>query len=607
MFHKLFDTTSQKVLTLFLFIAFVSISHAQLSVPFEPRLPEGNIKVKGDLVYVANNIVSISSNPNAAYNGNSSNQNVTMNYIDIDEDSNTFSSSTAELNAPSCSAVVYAGLYWGGIYRDTNRDDTYKSVKFKVPGGSYIDIGPSSNPQFEYERIYDKDGDRDGDGATDPGVVDVDYLSGQNMTSYLNYANVTHLLSGLSDPNGEYTVANVVASTGEKNVSAGWTMVVIYENHNSTNKYISTFDGYAAMGSTYKEVNFPFSGFKTVPAPLPVNSVIGAGTMDGDRITGPSMRFRATPADSWTYLSDAINPYNNVFNSTITNQGSWVDTRTPASHNTLGWDADILKLTNPNNSVLPNDHENGEILISTSSEGVILFLTTVAVEIINPEILVEKKVEDLAGNDITGAGVQLGQSLEYVLRFWNRGNDDASNFTLRDILPDNVEIQRIDLDNAPGTTMSTNPSNSREILFNVPDALVTEESNTYEIRIRVKVSNDCQDFVAACSSTINNTAYSTYNGITSGQTISDDPSVSNVNSCGFTTVGATNFLLDDLTYCSFKSEVQICGDRAELTAGEGYDSYTWYTDVDNNGQLDSTDVVYSDSDPDNDPTTVSVQ
>ena len=71
------------VLTLLLFLCAIAISHAQLSVPFEPRLPNDNIKVKGDLVYVANNIVSISSDPNSDYNGNSSNQNVYMDYIDI--------------------------------------------------------------------------------------------------------------------------------------------------------------------------------------------------------------------------------------------------------------------------------------------------------------------------------------------------------------------------------------------------------------------------------------------------------------------------------------------------------------------------------------------
>ncbi|MBD0776973.1 T9SS type B sorting domain-containing protein [Maribacter sp. ANRC-HE7] len=607
MYFKSLKKHFLRIPTFLLFIGAVAISHAQLSVPFEPRLPGGNIKVKGDLVYVANNIVSIRSNPNADYNGSASNQGVYMDYIDIDRDPTTFSSSSAELNAPSCSTVLYAGLYWGGIYRDTNRDGKHKSVKLKVPGGSYIDIGPSSDPQFEYEQIYDKDGDRDGDGLTDPGVVDVDELSGVNMTSYLNYANVTHLLSGLSNPNGEYTVANIVASTNEKNVSAGWTMVVIYENQDSTSKYISTFDGYAAMGSTYKEVDFSFNGFKTVPAPQPVNAIIGASTMDGDRITGPSMRFRATPSDSWTFLSDGLNPSNNVFNSTITKLGSWVDTRTPASHNTLGWDADLLELTNPSNNVLPNDHDSGEIKISTSSEGVILFLTTVSVEIIDPEIIVEKKVEDLAENDITGGGVNLGQSIEYVLRFWNRGNDDAKNFSLKDVLPNNVELEGVDVENAPGTTWTASGTDPNELTFNVPNALVTEGGNTYEIRIRVKVSNNCNDFVAACSSTIDNIAYATYDGATSGQTISDDPSVSNVSNCGLVTTGATNFLLDDLTDCVFESEIQICGDNAEITAGSGYETYTWYKDLNENGEIDSTDTIYNDSDPDGDPATITVQ
>ena len=601
--------SSQKLLAFLIFFSFIKISFGQLSVPFEPRLPGGNIKVKGDLIYVANNIVGPKSNPNADYNGNASNQDVTMGYIDIDGDPNTFSSSSAELNAPSCSAVVYAGLYWGGIYpynssSDSNRDQPYKSVKFKIPGGSYIDISPSSDSSFEYETIYDKDGDRDGDGNPDPGVIDVDYLSGQNMTSYLNYANITNLLKDLPDPNGVYTVANVVATLDKTNVASGWVMVVIYENANSTSKYISTFDGYAAMGSTYKSVEFPFSGFKTVPAPLPVNAVIGAAAIDGDRITGPSMKFRATPSSSWTSLSNSINPANNVFNSTISHLGNWVDTRIPKSHNTLGWDADILNLTNPSNSVLPNDHESGEIQISTSSEGVIVFLTTVSVEIIDPEILLEKKVEDLAGNDITGDGVNLGQSLEYVLRFWNRGNDDATNYSIRDVLPDNVTLENVDLSGAPGTIMTTNAS---EITFFVPDNLVTQAGSTYEIRIQAKVSNNCQDFVEACSATINNTAFSTYQGITSNQIISDDPSVSNVNSCGIATIGATNFLLDDLTNCSFEKEVQLCGDNVNIFAGAGYDTYTWYKDLNENGAIDPSDTVYNDSDPDSNPSTILVQ
>src|SRR5690606_29809944 len=129
MSYQAHSKTSPLAFAFLLTIAFVNLSQAQLSVPFEPRLPGGNIKVKGDLVFVANNIVSI-DNTNVAYNGGVNNDNQDMQYIDIDGDPTTFSSSSAELNAPSCSAVVYAGLYWGGIYRaTTNRGEAYKSVK----------------------------------------------------------------------------------------------------------------------------------------------------------------------------------------------------------------------------------------------------------------------------------------------------------------------------------------------------------------------------------------------------------------------------------------------------------------------------------------------
>ncbi|MEM9144301.1 MAG: hypothetical protein AAGA86_15025, partial [Bacteroidota bacterium] len=51
--------------------------------------------------------------PNDAYNDRGQNNHrLPMAYIDIDEDASTFSSSSANLNAPSYSRVIYAGLYW---------------------------------------------------------------------------------------------------------------------------------------------------------------------------------------------------------------------------------------------------------------------------------------------------------------------------------------------------------------------------------------------------------------------------------------------------------------------------------------------------------------
>ena len=47
------------------------------------------------------------------------NDNLDMQYIDIDGNSQTFNSSSANLNIQdaSCSRIVHAGLYWAATYR----------------------------------------------------------------------------------------------------------------------------------------------------------------------------------------------------------------------------------------------------------------------------------------------------------------------------------------------------------------------------------------------------------------------------------------------------------------------------------------------------------
>lgn len=66
------------------------------------------------------------------------------------------------------------------------------------------------------------------------------------------------------------------------------------------------------------------------------------------------------------------------------------------------------------------------------------------VAVLAPEILLGNTVEDLSGNDINGDAVSLGQTMQYVLRFQNTGDDDATNYTIRNILPDNVILDGVD-------------------------------------------------------------------------------------------------------------------------------------------------------------------
>ncbi|WP_209401228.1 T9SS type B sorting domain-containing protein [Pseudozobellia sp. WGM2] len=586
--------------------------------------------LKGDLTFISNNILNrdggtSTTEPNDAYNNLSSstswntetggrlnyNDYKNMQYIDVDTDPSTFSSSTATFNFPNpdCNRVRYAGLYWSATYpSDTangfydgntyqqnnvpigqNRQNDFNQVRLRVPGGSYVNITAD-------EVLYD------GFTSTDPDV--------RQNSPYACYADVTSLITPLGNPTGDYTVANIRATTGTLTpgggTTGGWTLVVVYENPNLTGKLMSTFDGFARVRDT-DTVEINYSGFNTIPAG-PVNADIGAAALEGDfRINGDNMSIRAASNGSFSIVRDEngfIDP-NNFFNSDITLDGAVTTNRNPNSINTLGYDTDMFRLLNPSNSAIPNNETAATFRFQTDGDQYYPFFNSFNIEIIEPNIVLEKRVEDIAGNDITGQGVNLGQILDYVLSFENTGNDDATNYTIRDILPINVTLDESNITMPSGTTYTFNPA-TREVTFTIPEYLINAGDPVASIRMRVQVAENCFDFIDACTDLIQNLAYSTYQGVINDNQITDDPSVTDFDSCGFVTPGATNFLLDDLSDCNFTRTVQLCGTNVTLDAGDNFDDYIWVRDDNNNGQIDASDTVLNDGNPDGDLSTINV-
>lgn len=556
---------------------------AQLAVPFSPRLPGGSIKVKGDIVYIGNGIVTAKDLP-LPYNGTEINNNNEGVYVNVASggDPSIFSSSSADLAINnSCKRILYAGLYWASVYplevannrsvqfEGTPRLDDWNQIKFKLPTGGFIDLIADNNA--------------DPVGEEDDIIFDgYEYYGAGVENSFKDspiicYKNVTGLLQGLTEADGEYTVANVRATRGVRRggCSAGWTLVVIYESPILPSKFISTFDGYAGVQNG-DELDIPVSGFQTLPAPLPVRANIGVSALEGDiGITGDSFQFRASTTPTYTVLSDAINLPNNFFNSTITKEGVHVTNRNPASLNTLGLDINDLRIPNPLNSILPNDATAGDLKLTTNGDGYGAFVTSFSVEIIEPNIVLTKIVEDTSGNDIGNELVDLGDELNYVIGFQNTGNDDARNLIIRDILPINI-IFNYPEDMGPlppgVSVQSYNPA-TREIIFSVDNSVVEQNDPVQEIRFKVTVVSSCSLLVDACSNIVTNQAYVTYNGtLNSTFTISDDPSFSSNTGC-LITPAATNFLGD--LNCTFQEEVILCGASTVLTAGAGYDTYSW--------------------------------
>ena len=621
---------SPKKLVLAIAILFAYMGFSQEYTPFTRTYPSGDnfryqTNIKGDLTIISNQILNRQTDTFAAedaYNNLSTNNNnnpetggrqnfndfKNMQYINVDPDPSRFSSSTTALTFPQadCNQVRYAALYWSATYPseteangfydgntftantvppESTRFSDWNQVKFKVPGGTYVDITAD-------EVLFD--------GFNTPAT--------QNNSPYACYADVTALVTALASPEGEYTVANIRATrgvlAGQGGSSGGWTLVVVYENPTLTGKLITTFDGFAKVADN-NSVNINYNGFTTIPAG-PVRADIGAAALEGDfRLTQDGMEISTPSNPTPTALSNGVNPANNFFNSNITLNGALMPGRIPSSSNTLGWDADIFALNNPANSVIANSETAATFTFETQQDSYFPYFNSFNIEIIEPDIVLEKRVEDIAGNDITGQGVNLGQILDYVLYFTNYGNDDGANYTIRDVLPINTTLDETNITMPPGTTYTYDPA-TRTVVFSVPDNIIEVGDPTSNIRLRVQVAENCFDFIDACTDLIQNQAFSTYQGVINDNEITDDPSVTEFNNCQPATPSATNFLLDDLSDCDFTRTVQLCGDNAILDAGDNFDSYVWVRDDNNNGEIDSTDTVQDDGDPDGDPSTLIV-
>ncbi|RZN83517.1 MAG: T9SS type B sorting domain-containing protein [Winogradskyella sp.] len=545
-------------------------SYAQNYVPFTPRF---NQDLKGDIVLIGNNILGPDNN---AFNDNSVyNHNVDMQYIDIDGDASTFSSSSADLEIPNpnCYEIIYAGLYWGAV---NPGNEPITDVRFRGPSGGYNDITGTI--------IYDAGGTS---------------VDGGDSFSYACFADVTSIVTsfGSGSDLGTYTVANVSSGVGETanfnpfngtGQSAGWSLFIVYEDPTLPGKSITSFDGFSAISvpGNNPNLDIPVDGFRTVPAPAPVRANFAFATLEGDSpILGDRLRLNGTS------LSTADRPVANFFNSSVTQLSALpVNNRVPNSTNTLGFDTGVIAIPNPGNSVIANDATSGTIRLETSGDTYFPYFFAFAVEIIEPNIVLTKIVEDDSGNNIGGQGVGLSTPLNYVIGFQNTGNDNATSLQIRDILPINIVYNHpTDLVLPPGVTVNSYNPATRELIFDVEDYLVEENDPVYEIRIEVETVDSCQQLADACSNIINNQAFATYNGFFNPTfQITDDPSIDSNTGC-LLTPQATNFLIN--LDCTFEQEQVLCGSTLDLTAADGYDSYSWSTSPTGTPVIGSTQTI----------------
>jgi uncharacterized repeat protein (TIGR01451 family) len=329
----------------------------------------------------------------------------------VGTDGITSNSSTADLSLPTCSQVLWAGLYWGAG-QGTNGANTAwitgeTQCKIKIPGASAYTTVTSSQTDYHNSTL----------------------ITGYAHSGYKCFADITSLINTAS-ANGTYTVGNIASPAGINDAYGGWTIVVAYTNATAQIRNLTVYDGNAAVKSGSGNVDVSISGFLTPPSG-PVTCELGAVVYDGDRNSSDAYSFQQSGAPSFYDLTpNATSNLSDMWNSTISYKGSVVTTRNPAHLNTLGYDADIIDVPNTSNAQLGNNKTGATVRFSSPSENYLVHVLSVSVSQFNPSFKFVKSSTDINGGSLVGNDV-----LRYRLDFKNVGADAGTNAVIYDNIP----------------------------------------------------------------------------------------------------------------------------------------------------------------------------
>ncbi len=320
----------------------------------------------------------------AGTGGTLDNNSFSMVDIDIDADATTQNSSSATFTLPPGGAVLFAGLYYGARSNAAARN----TVRFRTPALA---------------------------GYTTVTATQVD----ANNPAYQGFADVTSLVQ--AGGTGTYTVANVQRTLGTDQY-AGWALVIVVRDPAELRRNLVVFDGYGTVQSSASTINIPVSGFLT-PSSGAVNAQLGVVAYEGDLgQTGDVLRLNGTG------LSDAVNPANNVFNSSISRLGTRLTAKSPNYVNQIGFDADVINAS----GILPNGSSSATITLTTGGETYYPGVVTLATQLYVPDLTTTftKTV-----TDVNGGQVQRGDTLDYLVSFTNTGQDTALAVVVTDTIP----------------------------------------------------------------------------------------------------------------------------------------------------------------------------
>jgi gliding motility-associated-like protein len=520
-------TMKHRLLTCILFF-FCAALFGQVITPFSIAYQTTQ---KGGIRYISNTATTCSGVGCGAGRievppaGTSTDNGFTAAYVDIDADGTTFQSSSDSLSLPVCSEILWAGLYWGGEMTNAGANyATRNQVKIKTNNGAYVNLTA--------------------DALQDNAI---------GFDTYHCFKNVTTILQA-GGTNARFTIANVAARVGGTNRFGGWTIVVVYKNDLQPMRNLTVFNGLSNVSGSNPITDITVSGFLT-PLSGPVTFEVGNITYDGDRSsTGDQLMFNG--GSGFVNISDAVNPTNDIFNSTYSYNGVQKVTPfiNPGYTNSLGFDADIFLPNNAAKNYIGNSATSATLRLTTGGETFLTQVVTIAIDVYEPDLRAACRVVDLNGGSVVP-----GDILEYTIVGKNIGSDPSVNTFITDTLEQNAIYVPGSLSVTYGPNLGAKTdvaaddqgeyiAASHTIRVRVgtgANAVSGGQMNnsslgidSTQIKFRATATTDC--IVLQCDNIINNRAYIFGTGNVSGNSWSNGSNPNIFDGSGCPVPGTTN-------------------------------------------------------------------
>lgn len=352
----------------------------------------------------------------------------------------TMNGSTATLDLPVESEVLYAELLWGGSFQ-YGAEDVSGQLNTPVTirlGGQSMQVAPSAATALTVSSVA---------------------ASGFDVRYYMRSADVTAFVAGAGG--GVYSVSGVPA-TQTTNIeslnAAGWTLVVAVRDQSQPTRNLTVFVGGSFVDEDTQQ-DYTVNGFCAPPAGTVEGTAI-VSTIEGDaNLTGDQFLISRTQAGPFVNLQGPNNPAQNFFCGQINDSTGNLDTTGSfgnANHipslfgaginvsgARQGWDITTVPLSSSQNQLF-NSQTSAVLRTITTGDSYMPILVAFAIDVNSPDFGAASTIQAMPAS----AGV--GDTFAVTTTLSNAGEINADVVRLALPVPDGLSLVSVTSDGING-------------------------------------------------------------------------------------------------------------------------------------------------------------